>query len=115
MTFRQGQRVASVDVVVTGGAIVLENPLPTGALKVHAVSSEETKGESAPTINAIDGNPKTFWHTRWSENPADFPHYIELALPADKSCTVTGFEYTPRQESANTRGKDYRISVSDDA
>lgn len=114
-TFKQGKRVATVEVTVTRGAIKLENPLPTGALSVHAKSSEETSGEKAPAPNAIDGDRGTFWHTKWSGSAAKYPHFIELELPADKVCKVTGFEYTPRQDSENTRVKDYRISVSDDA
>lgn len=114
MTFTSGTRVATVDVVVKNGKIVLKNPLKHDQLSVVDVDSQETVGEKAPATNAIDGDKTTFWHTQWQGTQKPFPHYITLALPADQTCTVTGFEYTPRQDNSNTRAKDYSIQVSND-
>ncbi|WP_216378225.1 family 20 glycosylhydrolase [Arcanobacterium phocae] len=84
-------------------------------LTVHSFDSQEVTGEQAPNgfaKAAIDGNADTFWHTKWSAGSDHFPHFIALNL--NKKCEVSGLEYTPRQDSENTRLKDYEIYVSND-
>ena len=44
--------------------------------KVMAASSFES-GEGDPE-HAVDGNPDTFWHSRWSSNEAQPPHFLVL-------------------------------------
>ena len=43
-------------------------------------SSEETKSENGAAANAVDGNPNTYWHSRWSTNATDYPHYLTIDL-----------------------------------
>jgi uncharacterized repeat protein (TIGR03806 family) len=86
------------------------NPLAT---TVHAYDSQETVGENAPASHAIDGNPLTYWHTRW-KNPAPVhPHYITLDLGSAKN--LGGFVYVPRQDGANGRIRNYQVHHSGNA
>lgn len=69
---------------------------------VVAFDSEETTGEDAPAIYAIDNNPATFWHTAWKNSQPSYPHFIVIDLT--KESTVAGFRYLPRQDG-NTNGR----------
>jgi len=59
----------------------------------------------------LDGDPVTFWHTRFKPDFAPQPHFVILQVPADKS--ITGLAYTPRSKP-NGRVLGYGVSVSDD-
>ena len=95
-----------------GGAAQLSGP--AGALpRVDwraAADSEESDG--APGL-AIDGDPATFWHTRYREQRDEHPHalVIDLGEPA----SFNGIAYLPRQGSDSGRVGRYRIKISDDA
>ncbi|MGW4046277.1 family 20 glycosylhydrolase [Streptomyces sp. NPDC004721] len=83
---------------------------------VTYADSQETAGEDGRAVNAIDGNPATYWHTEWSRNEPRPPHEIRFDLGAAKSvCAVT---YLPRQGSGggsgNGRIADYEIYLSTD-
>src|SRR5690606_27478867 len=54
----------------------------------------------------------TFWHTRWADGSAPYPHHITLDLGAQYD--VTGLQYTTRQNSANGRIAAYEVYVSAD-
>lgn len=49
-----------------------------------------------PAVNAFDGNPDTFWHTRWKSGATPPPHEIQIDL--GKPCSLHGFRYLPRQD-----------------
>ncbi|WP_019181982.1 discoidin domain-containing protein [Microbacterium yannicii] len=84
--------------------------IPRSRLSIAGVSSEETGSDAA--ANTIDGNPATFWHTRWSSQAPSYPHWIALDLSGEH--IVEGLTYLPRQSSANGRMKDYEVYVSND-
>jgi PKD repeat protein len=66
--------------------------------KLQFVNSEESNGYAA--TQAFDGNPNTFWHTRFTVAPAKLPkppHQIQIYL--GKARDIGGFEYLPRQDS----------------
>ncbi|MEN8152195.1 MAG: sulfatase/phosphatase domain-containing protein, partial [Planctomycetota bacterium] len=63
--------------------------------KVLRVSSESTgNGRLAKAV--LDGDPRTFWHTRWMENLAKPPH--ELVIDMGSRRTVRGFVCLARQD-----------------
>jgi len=76
--------------------------------KVISVSSFEP-GEGDPE-HAVDGDPETFWHSRWSHDEAKPPHFlvIDYAQPLD----ISGVTYTARSESENGHVKDYELYTS---
>lgn len=82
-----------------------------GSWRVVAATSEET--DEGPAKNAIDSDPNTYWHTRWSSNPTRVPHEIEIDLGA--SMSLAGFSYLPRQDGGvNGRIKDFELFLSND-
>jgi hypothetical protein len=55
-----------------------ENPL-----YIVDYSSQETSGEGSSNGRAariVDGISGTYWHSRWTENPAEYPHFITLGI-----------------------------------
>ncbi len=80
------------------------------AMKVVSASSFE-RGEGEPA-NAVDGDPGTFWHTRWSGPEPKHPHWLILDL--SKPTKLAALNYTARQDSENGRVRDYEIYLSDD-
>lgn len=90
-------------------------PMPEPAKNVHgkviAASSFES-GEGDPD-HAVDGNPDTFWHSRWSHDEAQPPHF--LVIDYSKPLAIAGLIYTARVDGDNGHIKDYEIYVSNDA
>ncbi|SIQ06841.1 hexosaminidase [Cellulosimicrobium aquatile] len=101
---------ATVDLVAVSTA------QPSRPVAVIDVDSEETQGEDGRAANAIDGNPATFWHTRWSGSAPTPPHHVALDTGAEQQ--LFGLTYTPRTGTgtgaANGRIGAYEIYVSTD-
>ena len=78
-----------------------------GARIVNA-SSAEPGHESAC---AIDGDPRTLWHSAWTGGERAFPH--ELILEFSEAFPLQGLTVLPRQDG-NPNGwvKDYEVFVS---
>ena len=79
------------------------------AWRARASSEEEGEGFAR---HAIDGNPATFWHSRWSRDATRHPHVFEIDL--GKPMAVEALAYQPRLDSPNGRIKSYRIESSMD-
>lgn len=74
--------------------------IPRAAWRLKFVDSEEKGGYAA--AQSFDGNPSTFWHTRWtSSKPSPPPHQIQIDL--GERHHIRGFQYLPRQDG-NTVG-----------
>lgn len=75
--------------------------------------SVETAGENGAAANAIDGNPATIWHTRYTGGVAAMPHSLDVNL--NNSFVVDRLDYLPRQDGGtNGTIADYQIQVSTD-
>ena len=83
--------------------------IPHDGWKFVSVSSEESGREDGMAENAIDGQIANFWHSRWSSDRAKPPHYIVVDL--GKETEISGFRYTPRQDSRSGRVKDWRLEL----
>lgn len=66
---------------------------------IPAVSSEEK--DSAPATNILDGDVKTFWHSRWTTNPQNFPHWLVIDLGSKKRIEKIGVQH--RQDKIMAR------------
>lgn len=66
--------------------------LPKAGWKV-STSSAHGNHEAA---KAIDGDPRTYWHSSWKQGHPVHPHTLTLELP--KAETLTGLTYLPRQD-----------------
>lgn len=84
--------------------------LPPAALRVVDCSSEQGGGEAA--AKAIDGDPRTHWHSRWSPDSPPPPHHLTIDLGDAR--TLHGFVYLPRHEGSNGTVADYEFLVSRD-
>ncbi|MBT3199131.1 MAG: hypothetical protein HN350_04365 [Phycisphaerales bacterium] len=69
--------------------------MPKGAKIVSCTAAEVSRGKH-PASYAIDGNPKTMWHT--SFRPKAKPHPHEIVIDLGQSIKVTGISYLPRQD-----------------
>ncbi|MGW1342613.1 family 20 glycosylhydrolase [Kribbella sp. NPDC002412] len=100
------------ELATTAGVRLSCVPEASSPVAVTYVDSEETAGEDGRAVNAIDGNPATFWHTEWSATQPPPPHEIQLDLGATRSvCAVT---YQTRLNATNGRIADYEIYLSAD-
>jgi beta-galactosidase len=104
----QGRKAASPDRVKPS----LPKPDVAQAIRgtVIAASSFEP-GEGDPE-HAVDGDPDTFWHSRWSQDEAQPPHFlvIDYAQPQN----IAGLIYTARADGDNGHVKDYELYASND-
>lgn len=77
------------------------NSIPTKGLldgkklKIARVSSE-SGGSQKRAINAIDGDPRTHWHTSFSPEVDKHPHELVIDLGSKRS--VSGIRYLARQD-----------------
>ncbi|MER7762750.1 endo-alpha-N-acetylgalactosaminidase family protein [Streptomyces sp. NPDC097619] len=86
--------------------------IPRSSITVRSVDSEETTLEDGRAGRALDGDPATFWHTRWSAPATPPPH--ELTLDLGASHRVSGLLYLPRQDQSNGRVAGYEVYTSTD-
>ena len=88
--------------------------IPKSEWRILSFSSENTAGEDERAVLAIDGNPTTFWHTRWSGGKPGHPHHI--AVDMAEEVAVTGFTYLPRQDGRHIKGVigEFELYVSRD-
>ncbi len=95
----------------TGPAASATFDIGRAGWKVVRVSSEQPPNEAAG--NAIDGDPKTIWHTQWSGAAPGHPH--EIVIDLGQSHTLAGFTYLPRQDGqSNGTVVEYEFYVSRD-
>jgi hypothetical protein len=71
--------------------------LPPAALRVVDCSSEQ--GGNEATATAIDGDPRTHWHSRWSPDSPRPPHHLTIDLGGERQ--LRGFVYLPRHDGSN--------------
>jgi alpha-L-fucosidase len=73
-------------------------------------SSEQGGGEAA--AKAIDGDPRTHWHSRWSPDSPPPPHHLTIDL--GRAVDLRGFVYQPRASGDNGTVLEYRCEGSVD-
>src|SRR5580704_17010288 len=81
-----GNRVTAAD----------ERAAPKVKLRFVSADSEETDGQDGYGVNAVDGDPNTFWHTHWLSDSPALPHEIIIQLLPPTA--IKGFAYLPRQD-----------------
>jgi hypothetical protein len=69
--------------------------IPAAETKLIRFSSEN-HGNDRRAVYAIDGNPRTVWHSQFSEEVAHHPH--ELVIDLGATCEIVGFRYLARQD-----------------
>ncbi len=96
-------------------AKMLERAKPSRLVRLGArvleVDSEDTAHGNV-AANAIDGDPDTFWHTRWTPHNDPMPHHLVVDLV--RQMTIKGITCLPRQDMANGRIAEAEVFVSND-
>ena len=97
---RNAMRLALVaSLLVCGAAFGKAKPK---VVTIKITTDSETGGYEG--WRAMDGNPKTMWHTQWKPTEPKHPH--EITVDLGKSYEVKGFAYLPREGGAHgTIGK----------
>lgn len=83
---------------------------PDRIMRIVSCSSSAGKNESPWSL--IDGRRDTYWHSRWHEPAAQYPHEIVVDIGAKSE--LRGFELTPRQGRSGSRVKKVAFYLSDD-
>jgi hypothetical protein len=79
-----------------------------GAKVIEADSEDSANGNVA--ANAIDANPDTIWHTKWTPENDPMPHHLTIDL--GRALTLKGITYLPRQNMAAGRIAECEIFCS---
>ncbi|MBS1704604.1 MAG: discoidin domain-containing protein [Armatimonadetes bacterium] len=101
--------VASVRAVAKFEAIDPMVELDRSKMTVEASSFEPGEGEPQ---NVLDGNPGTFWHSRWSENPPSLPQSVTVDLGA--AVMLKAIAYSGRNGNPNGRAEKFELETSSD-
>lgn len=72
---------------------------PANLLRIVSCSSYSGKAESPWSL--IDGRRDTYWHSRWHEPCAQYPH--EVVVDLGVLCELSGVKVTPRQGRSSSR------------
>ncbi len=72
---------------------------PANLLRIASCSSYSGKADSPWCL--IDGRRDTYWHSRWHEPCAEYPHDVVVDLGVDSE--LTGISITPRQGRSSSR------------
>jgi alpha-L-fucosidase len=109
----KAQGIGLGPVLFPGEIATAEFDLAKAKWRVASVSSEQADAGEAAT-NAIDDDPGTFWHTRYSPDTAKHPHWIVIDL--GETVTMKGMTYTARPASSGVNGTvvKYEVYVSRD-
>ena len=70
--------------------------IPPASLKLVRVSSENLANDRR-AVYALDGDPRTLWHSRFSDRLDRHPHELVLDLGAPHA--IRGFRYLARQDA----------------
>jgi len=74
--------------------------------------SADSEEPGYPAKNAVDGDPKTVWHTPYQGKVPKFPH--ELRIQFSGKVEVKGLRCLPRQDVANGFVADYEVYAGKD-
>ena len=103
----KGQPYAALAEVFADGP---KGQLPRDKWKILYADSEELDGENGSAANLIDNQPTTIWHTEWSADQPNPPHYVVIDL--GEEVELHRLRVLPRQDSANGRSKTLKVYVS---
>lgn len=75
-------------------------------------SNSTAEGADGAAVNVIDGNPNTYWHSRYGDASITLPQSVTLELTEQK--TIYKVDYLARQNGTSGRVGEYGIEVSTD-
>ncbi|UCG48394.1 MAG: discoidin domain-containing protein [Phycisphaerales bacterium] len=80
---------------------------------VRVKTSADSEALGYESYKAMDGNPRTMWHTAFGAGETRHPH--EIIFDLGKSREISGMVYLPRADMRNGTIKDFELFVSDDS
>ncbi len=81
--------------------------------KLGAKASADSFEPGFEPACAIDGDPKTMWHSAWTPEPAKLPHYLVIDL--QQPVTIASLRVLPRQDgNPNGQIAEFEVYVSQD-
>ena len=99
-----------MDARATGSEAIAGSIEPASKKRGWSIASfDSEEPDEGRAAWAIDGNPRTFWHTAWSRSEPKCPH--EIVINLGKEETIKGVAYLPRQNGVNGRVGSYEIYV----
>lgn len=107
---------AQAEETAAGGDDTTYVALDQDAMAVVDVDSVETSGEGANGAAelVLDGDPATYWHTKWAGGVDPLPHHLTIRL-ADEPVDLAKVVLTPRQSSNGSgRVHEYELYTSTD-
>lgn len=109
------ENIQNKEPVLNGGVelyINTEIDLTGAAVTYTSQQSNSTEENTdGAAVNVKDGNPNTYWHSQWSENPT-LPQSVTLNLGDQPAKTIYKIDYLARQNSNPGRVREYGIEVS---
>lgn len=117
-TTQAGEYALNISATYRSGDALMRVELPELPVAVGVVPREQmtatasTEQPGYPPSNAIDGNPATFWHSKYSPTKDVPPQSITLDLGG--SYSITGLTYLPRQDNSNGTISAYTVYTSTD-
>jgi len=106
--FKPRTQVAATDLIRVLDWAAESTVVNLGAKVIRVDSEDQAHGNVA--ANAIDGDPATFWHTRWQPQNDPMPH--ELVIDLGRQIRLTGITGLPRQDMANGRIAEIEVFCS---
>lgn len=108
---------ADKDTYVAYSIIKEGEKLPKTDWKIVSFTTEEPSGEQPPVTNGhavaiIDGDPETYWHSRWQGGNDPLPY--EIVIDMQRRVNIAQVELLPRGRGSNDPIKVVRFEVSDD-
>lgn len=82
---------------------------PANLLRIADFSSTSGRTESAWSL--IDGRRDSYWHSRWHEPCAEYPHYVVIDLGTQSE--LAGLSITPRQARSSSRVRKLAFYLSE--
>jgi hypothetical protein len=105
------------NITLKGDSMLFSVNIPTTTYQkagwVVTTDSYESASAYSPGSYVIDNNTSSIWHTPWSSNITQFPHWLQVNY--GKQMNIRGFRYLPRQDMENGRIKDFEFYTSNDA
>ena len=81
--------------------MVLMTGLPCPAETVAVDLGTDSQASGFEAYRAMDGDPRTMWHTVWGQGETKHPHDLLIDLKTPR--TISGFAYLPRPGGGNGR------------
>jgi len=100
-----------VIVLLAGLAAYMPAFAESKVVTVKVLTDSEAPGYES--YRAMDGDPRTMWHTFFGGGDLPCPH--EIVIDLGKPYEISGFTYLPRVGGGNGTIKDYEFYVGDNA